>query len=191
MGDISFDPAKTALVVIDLQHGIVNLDTVPHDSADVVARTAQLAKALRDKDGTVIFVRVTNSEDGGDALAAVTDIVPPVAAPKPSYWSELVPKLGIKDSDIVVTKRQWGAFYGTDLDLHLRRRGVETIIMTGIATNIGVESTARDAFERGYNQIFVEDATSALNEEAHKHSFTLFSRIGRVRSTEQVMEALD
>jgi nicotinamidase-related amidase len=190
MPDISFDPSTTALVAIDLQHGIVNLETVPHVSADVVSRTAQITKALRAAGGTIIFVRVTNREDGADALSPTTDIVPPAPAPKPSYWAELVPKLGLKDSDIIVTKRQWGAFYGTDLELHLRRRGIRTIILTGIATNIGVESTARDAFERGFDQIFVEDATAALNADAHKGSFALFGRMGRVRSTEQVLDAL-
>ena len=168
----------------------MNLDAVPHKSADVVDNTAKIAKALRDKGGTVVFVRVTNSEDGRDALKAAADVMPPVAPPRPSYWSELVPKLGVKDGDIVVTKRQWGAFYGTDLEMHLRRRGIRTIVLTGISTNIGVESTGRDAYERGFEQVFVEDATAALNADAHKHSFGLFGRIGRVRSTEQVLDAI-
>jgi nicotinamidase-related amidase len=190
MPDLSLDPATTALIAIDLQHGIVSLPTEPHAAADIVDRTAQIAAVLREKGGLAIFVRVTSSEDGRDALAPTADIVPPAATPKPAYWSELVPKLGIKATDIIVTKRQWGAFYGTDLDLHLRRRGMRTLILTGISTNIGVESTARDAFERGYDQVFVEDATAALKAEAHQHSFQLFGRIGRVRSTEQVLAAL-
>lgn len=190
MADITLDPATTALVAIDLQHGIVNLETVPHLSADVVDKTAKIAKALRLKGGTIVFVRVTNSEDGRDALKPTTDVVPPVTPPRPSYWSELVPKLGIKDGDIIVTKRQWGAFYGTDLEMQLRRRGIRTIILVGISTNIGVESTARDAYERGFDQVFVEDATAAMNADAHKHSFGLFGRIGRIRSTEQVLDAL-
>ena len=190
MADLTLDPATTALVAIDLQHGIVNLETVPHKSADVVDNTAKIANALRLKGGVAIFVRVTNSEDGSDALKPTTDIVPPVAPPRPTYWAELVPKLGVKQTDIVVTKRQWGAFYGTDLEMHLRRRGIKTIILTGISTNIGVESTARDAYERGFDQVFVEDATAALNVDAHKGSFGLFGRIGRVRSTEQVLDAI-
>jgi nicotinamidase-related amidase len=74
--------------------------------------------------------------------------------------------------------------------MHLRRRGIRTIVLTGISTNIGVESTARDAFERGFEQVFVEDATAALKADAHRNSFAMFGRIGRVRSTEQVLEAL-
>jgi len=85
-----------------------------------------------------------------------------------------------------------GAFYGTELDLQLRRRGVDTIILCGISTNAGVESTARDAYERGYQQVFVEDAMAARDAEEHRHTVTtLFPRIGRVRSTEDVLAALN
>ena len=102
-----------------------------------------------------------------------------------------MPELKAEISDIIITKRQWGAFYGTELDLQLRRRGVDTIILCGISTNVGVESTARDAFERGYQQIFVEDAMAAREAEDHRHTAnTLFPRIGRIRSTEDVLAAL-
>lgn len=190
MADLTLDPATTALVAVDLQHGIVNMDTVPYKSADVVANAARIAKALREKGGFCAFVRVTNAADGADALKPVADVVPPPAPPRPTYWAELVPALGIKDDDVVITKRQWGAFYGTDLELHLRRRGIRTIILLGIATNIGVESTARDAYERGFDQVVVEDGCAALNADAHKASIGLFGRIARVRSTEQVLDAL-
>jgi nicotinamidase-related amidase len=96
-----------------------------------------------------------------------------------------------RPGDLVITKRQWGAFYGTELDLQLRRRGVDSIILCGISTNIGVESTARDAYERGYNQIFVEDATSTRAGEDHARVFaTVFPRMGRVRSTAEITAAL-
>jgi nicotinamidase-related amidase len=68
--------------------------------------------------------------------------------------------LGKRDGDIEVTKRQWGAFYGTDLELQLRRRGIDTIILCGISTNIGVESTARNAWELGFNLVIAEDAVA-------------------------------
>ena len=90
-----------------------------------------------------------------------------------------------------MTKRQWGAFYGTDLDLQLRRRGVKTIVLCGIATNFGVESTARDAWERNYEIIFAEDAMSSMEAESHHFAITrIFPRLGRVRSTEQVLAEL-
>lgn len=187
MSDV-IDTETTALVAIDLQHGIVGMDTEPYPSSDVVARTKSIADAVRTRGGTVIFVRVTNSPDGGDALAPQTDAATPPSAARPSNWAQLVPELDQQDGDIVVTKRQWGAFYGTDLELHLRRRGIRTLILTGIATHIGVESTARDAYERGFNQIFVEDAIASPSEEAHKASFKfIFPRMGKIRSTEQVL----
>ena len=84
-------------------------------------------------------------------------------------WSDFVPELNIQKDDFLITKHQWGAFYGTELDLQLRRRGINTIILCGISTNFGVESTARSAYELGYNQIFVEDAMSARSKEEHEY----------------------
>ena len=84
-----------------------------------------------------------------------------------------------------------GAFYGTELDLQLRRRGITTIILLGIATNFGVESTARFAYEYGYNQIFIEDAMTSLTEEAHTFVIKIiFPRIGKVRKTNELLEVL-
>lgn len=183
----NLDPQSTALVAIDLQNGIVAMNTQPHASTDVVSRTAAIATKLRSRGGTIVWVRVTNAADGRDALAPITD-APAAAVVRPPEWATLVVGLGQQDSDIVVTKRQWGAFYGTELDLQLRRRGITTIILTGIATHVGVESTARDAFERGYQQVFVEDATSSPSASAHAHCFSaVFPRMGRVRKTGDVL----
>ena len=111
--------------------------------------------------------------------------------PLPPDWSELIPELDRQPSDIVIFKRQWGAFYGTDLDLQLRRRGLSTIVICGIATEFGVESTARDAYERGYQLIFAEDAMTGSTAESHANSVgRIFPRIGRVRSTAQIVAAL-
>ena len=191
--DLRIEPAKTALVVIDLQRGIVAAPSVPHSSAEVVARAAQMAAALRNAGGTVVLVHVTPSADGKDGLKPITDA--PVGAggrTLPPDWAEIVPELAPQPSDVIITKRQWGAFYGTELDLQLRRRGVDTIVLCGISTSIGVESTARDAYERGYNQIFVEDAMAARDVEEHRHTVgSLFPRIGRVRTTEEVLAAIE
>jgi nicotinamidase-related amidase len=90
-----------------------------------------------------------------------------------------------------VTKRQWGALYGTDLEQHLRRRGIRTIVIGGIATNIGVESTARAAFDQGYEVVFAEDAMSSLSAEIHAFPIkNIFPLMGRVRSVEQIVKAL-
>jgi len=191
MAGLKIEPAKTALVVIDLQRGIVASPAMPHSSAEVIGRAARLAAALRSAGGTVVFVHVTPSADGKDGLRPITDATQPARGSMPPDWAEFVPELGIAPSDIVITKRQWGAFYGTELDLQLRRRGVDTIVLCGISTSIGVESTARDAFERSYNQIFVEDAMAARDPEEHRHTVeTVFPRLGRVRSTAEVIAAI-
>jgi nicotinamidase-related amidase len=190
--ELELEPARTALVVIDLQRGIVAMPTAPRSSAEVVTRAVQLAAALRAAGGIVVLVHVTPSPDGKDGLRPVTD-APAQAGSRslPPDWAEFVPELEPQAGDIIITKRQWGAFYGTELDLQLRRRGIDTIVLCGISTSIGVESTARDAFERGYIQVFVEDAMACRDAVEHAHTVaTLFPRIGRVRSTTEVLAAL-
>jgi len=189
--ELWLEPARTALVVIDLQRGIAEAPTAPHPASEVVANAVALAIALRAAGGTVILVHVTPSPDGRDALRPQTDTPAWQRRPLPQNWAEIVPELGPEPGDLVITKRQWGAFYGTELDLELRRRRIDTILLAGISTNVGVESTARDAFERGYEQVFVEDAMSARDADEHAHTVrTLFPRIGRVRSTTEVLAAL-
>jgi Isochorismate hydrolase len=109
----------------------------------------------------------------------------------PADYFDLVPALAPEAGDLVVTKRQWGAFYGTDLELQLRRRGLKTLILTGIATNFGVESTARFAFELGFEQIFVSDAISAASEAAHDASLAVFARMGHVRPADVVVQSIE
>ena len=190
--DLELEPARTALVVIDLQRGIVAMPTAPRSSAEVVTRAVQLAAALRAAGGIVVLVHVTPSPDGKDGLRPVTDAPAQTGGRSlPPDWADFVPELEPQAGDIVITKRQWGAFYGTELDLQLRRRGIDTIVLCGISTSIGVESTARDAFERGYIQVFVEDAMACRDAVEHAHTVaTLFPRIGRVRSTAEVLAAL-
>lgn len=189
---LSLASATTALVVIDLQHGIVARSTEPHASAAVVANAARMADAQRARGGFVVLVRVSYSPDFRDALRPVSD--DPGwgrSGPPPADFADLVPAMGPHPGDHVVTKRQWGAFYGTDLDLQLRRRGITTLVLCGISTCYGVESTARDAFERGYQQVFVEDAMAAMSAAEHAHTVTrIFPRLGRVRRTADILAAL-
>lgn len=145
----SLDPGSTALVLIDLQHGIVAVNVHPQSSSEVVARAQRLATAFRAAKAQVVLVTVGNSADGKDALKPLCDAGAAAAGARPANWSTLVDELTPEEGDITIMKRQWGAFYGTDLDLQLRRRGIRTIVLAGISTNVGVESTARDAFERG------------------------------------------
>lgn len=187
---LRLDPATTALVLIDLQKGIVSRDTQPHTSADVVANGVRLADAFRAAGGTVVLVHVAFSADRRDQLDPPRDEAPP-SSPTPAGWSDFVPELGPRAGDILITKHQWGAFYGTELDLQLRRRGIRTLVIGGIATNYGVESTARDGWERGYALVIAEDAMSTFTAEAHELALKyVFPRISRVRSTAQVLAAL-
>ena len=190
MSDLKLDPKTTALVLIDLQKGIAGRDTAPHASSAVIANGIRLAERFRANKGTVILVRVAFAADGMDRLQTPTDSAFP-AGQMPPDWAEIVPEVGPKPGDLVITKRQWGAFYGTDLELHLRRRGIATIVIGGISTNFGVESTARDAWERNFAMVFAEDAMAAMDAAAHAFAVTnIFPRLGRVRSTADVLKAL-
>jgi nicotinamidase-related amidase len=187
----TLDPQTTALVIIDLQRGIVAGPAAPHAASDVVANAIQLAEKFREVGAPVFLVHVVGSADGGDRLHPDADDPMPAHSAPPANFSEILPELGPKDGDFVIDKRQWGAFYGTPLDLQLRRRGIRTIVLAGISTNMGVESTARDAYERGFNQIFAEDAMSARSPEAHDNSVNgVFRRFGHVVSTAEVLAAL-
>jgi nicotinamidase-related amidase len=185
----TLDP-RTALVVIDLQKGIAAADTQPYPAAEVVARSAQLADAFRARDLPVVLVRVSRSADGGDAVPGRTQTQRRAGVP-PQGWDVIVDELAGHPGDLLVTKRNWGAFYGTDLDLQLRRRGVTQIVLCGIATSIGVESTARAAHEHGYHVTLAVDAMSDRDEAAHAGSVQrIFPRLGETGTTAEILELL-
>lgn len=190
MEPLALNPRQTALISIDLQHSNVGRQLAPHAAADVVQRSKRIADALRAAGGTVVWVRV----DVTALLSLPADASisrPPGSPVPPPEFSQLVPELQVQDGDVLITKRQWGAFYGTDLDQQLRRRGIKTLVMSGIATNFGVDSTARAAFDRGYELVFVEDAMSSLAAELHHFANKeLFPRMGRVRSTDALVAAI-
>ena len=189
---LDIDRASTALVVIDLQWGIAatGRPTAPHSVETVVANAAERARAFRAHRMPVCLVRVAASPEERLAPSADDAGWRPSARSAPDA-AEFVPEIRPEPSDLVVTKRQWGAFYGTDLELRLRRRGIRTILLCGIATNYGVESTARFAYEYGFQQIFAEDAMTSLTSEMHRASVEyVLKRIGRVRSTREILPAL-
>jgi len=185
------DKSRTALVVIDLQKGIVATPTQPRTVATVIGNAVRLADAFRKNGMSVFLVHVVASE--ADRLKPIVDLQPwsTSSQQRPKDWSDIVSELGPKENDVVIAKKQWGAFYGTELDLQLRRRGLNTIVLCGISTNVGVESTARFTYEYGYQQIFAEDAMAARSTEEHDNTLNhTFRRIGRVRSTEQILTTL-
>ena len=182
------DP-RTALVLIDLQKGITALATeTPGDV--IVERAARLAKAFRERNLPVVRVRVAFSPDGGDVLRARVD-APPPASTRSAEWAELREEIGSGPTDIVITKRQWDAFFGTELDLQLRRRKMTGIVLAGISTSIGVESTARHGRELDYQIAIASDAVTDMVREAHENSLTrIFPRLGQVDTTARIIAAL-
>jgi nicotinamidase-related amidase len=184
---ITLPTASTALILIDLQKGIVARQFAPYSGEAVLAKGKELARRFRIAKAPVALVNVAFAPDLSDALKAPVDR--PMQAPPggfPEDWSELADGLA-EASDLKVTKRQWGAFYGTDLDLQLRRRGVTTVVIGGIATNMGVESTARTAHEHGYAVVLAEDAATTFSAEMHAFAFEhIFPHLGRVAKGDEI-----
>jgi nicotinamidase-related amidase len=175
--------AMAALVVIDLQKGIVGLPTV-HPAGEIIARAARLARAFRERGLPVVLVNVAGAAPGR------TDAGMPKFS-RPADWSELVPELEVQPGDYLVTKQRWGAFLGTTLDGDLRKRGVTQIILAGISTSAGVESTARSAYDLGYHVVLVSDAMTDRDADAHRLTVEkVFPRLGEMDTTENVLKVL-
>jgi nicotinamidase-related amidase len=174
-------PARTALVLIDLQKGIVNRALQPREGGDVLERSRSLASRFRQAGAQVILVRVAFADDFSDAPHQSVD--EPMQSPEggfPADWSELADGLQ-QEGELVITKHQWGAFTGTELDLQLRRRGIDMIVLGGIATNFGVESTARHAWELGYAVVLAGDLCTSMSTEMHELSMRhVMPRIARI-----------
>jgi nicotinamidase-related amidase len=178
----ALDPTA-ALIVIDLQKGIVGLP-LAHPAAEIVARAVRLARVFRERRLPVVLVNVDAGAPGR------TDLGPPGVTRAPD-WAELVPELEPQPGDLRITKQRWGAFTGTTLDAELRKRGVTQVFMTGISTTRGVESTARSAYELGYNVVLVTDAMTDRNAEAHANSIErVFPSLGQNTTTAEVLEFL-
>ncbi|KUN89612.1 isochorismatase [Streptomyces bungoensis] len=157
------DPQRTALVLVDLMDRIVALPLEPRKGTDVLSAAQELAAAFRSAGALVVLIRVER----------------PSAAEQPP-GSALVAGLR-RDGDLEVVKRTIGGFQGTDLDARLRERGIRTLVFGGIATNLGVESTARAAADLGYDLVFAEDAMAAFTAAEHEASVRLdFPRLGTV-----------
>jgi len=176
---------RTALVVIDLQKGLSDYPTV-HPFAGVVANAARLARMFRRAGLPVVLVTVSFSADGGDVLRPRVDVRRPLT-PGPDF-DRIAPELGPERDDILITKRQQNAFYGTELDLQLRRRQITGIVLCGIATGSGVDSTARAAYERAYNITFASDAITDIDPAVHELELAkIFPRLGEVDTTDAIM----
>ncbi|GAB3137947.1 hydrolase [Micromonospora sonneratiae] len=182
--------SSSALVIVDLQNAVVSAPTTPYTGREVVARAVELARAFHEHGAPVALVRVTARADGSDATPGRIAI-PAQPGSLPEGWDAIVDDLAGHPDDITVTKRTWGAFHGTDLDLQLRRRGITQIVLAGLTTSIGVESTARAAYEHGYHVTLATDAMADLDVEAHRNSIErIFPLLGETGSTTEIVEML-
>jgi nicotinamidase-related amidase len=185
MQDVELNASQTAVVLIDLQQGIMGYPTAPYAISSVIGVAADLAGRFRSRGATIVYVRVdlanmiqlTVDQSHGD----------PNGPPPPPAASEIVPEAGRQPDDLLITKHHWDAFGGTELEQMLRQRGIRTIVLCGVATHIGVESTARSAASRGFDVVLAEDATTSTSADAHQYAITrVFPFLGRVRSAVQV-----
>jgi len=183
MAVTTLDPV-TALIVVDLQKGIVGLPLV-HPAADTVTQSRKLIDAFHDRGLPVVLVNVTAGAPGRTETPHFD------TSSLPADWFELVPELGAQPDDIRVTKRSWGAFVNTDLEQQLKARKVTQVVVTGIATSIGVEATARQAYELGFNVTLAKDAMTDLRPEAHEHSLAkIFPRLGETGTVAEILGLL-
>lgn len=175
--------SKLALILVDLQKGVVALPTA-HSAKEVVQRAAAIAEAFRSRGLPVVLVNVAGTAPGRTEQVRSH-------AELPAGWADIVPELNQRQEDHAITKRTWGAFTNTDLGMHLTALGITHVVIGGIATSIGVESTARQAYERGLNVTLAIDAMTDVNAEAHINSITrIFPRLGETGTTEEIVDAL-
>jgi len=177
------DP-NTALIVIDLQKGIVNGNFI-HPIGDIIHRTRTLIDVFRAKALPVVLVNVAGRAPGRTEQSLRSNLS------LSEGWADLLPELGQQPSDIAVTKRSWGAFATTDLERQLKERGITQVVVTGIVTSGGVEATARQAYEQGFNVTLATDAMTDMRDEAHQYSITnVFPRVGETGTTQDILDLL-
>lgn len=179
----TLDP-KTALIIIDLQKGIVPL--LAAETRDgVIERAVSLAKAFRRHDLPVVLVNVAGVAPGRTEQ-------PRPQLDLPEGWTDLIPELDRRLQDHVVTKHTRGAFTKTDLEAHLRGLGVTQVVIVGVATSSGVEITAHQAYELGFNVTLAIDAMTDGRADAHAYSINhVFPRIGEIGTTQEIIAMLE
>jgi nicotinamidase-related amidase len=182
MAVTTLDP-NTALIIIDLQNGIVALPVV-HPVAEVIERARVLADAFRHHELPVVLVNVTGGAPGRTEQNRNRGELP-------AGWADLVPELNQQPQDHKVTKRTWGAFTNTDLEQHLKKLKVTQVVIVGVATSIGVESTARHAYELGFSVTLAVDAMTDMNADAHVNSTTrIFPKLGETGTARELIDLL-
>ena len=179
----ALDP-MTALIVIDLQKGTTGHPTI-HPLSEIVARTRELIAAFRAERFPVVLVEVVGrapgrTEQGSRGSQTFVE-----------GRTELLPELQQQPSDILVAKRSWGAFATTDLEAQLKARSVTQVVIAGVSTSVGVEATARQAYEQGFHVTLALDAMTDISKEPHEYSIgSTFPRLGEVATTQEILSLL-
>lgn len=182
MSVTALDP-QTALIVVDLQRGIVGLPFT-HPISEVIHRTRALLDVFRRNELPIVLVNVAGRAPRRTEQPARIHAMP-------EGWTDLIPELDPQPSDILVTKRTWGAFASTDLEFRLKEMCVTQVVVAGVATGTGVESTARQAYEQGFNVTLAVDAMTDARPEAHAWSLShVFPRLGETGTAQQIVDLL-
>lgn len=183
---------STALIVIDLQNGVLDPEPVPFGKEQVVARSVSLANAFATAGMPIVLTTTDFAPGYADAPKGAADA--PWALPKdglPAGFATLVPEVDVLSAAVRIVKRQMSAFFGTELDLQLHRRGCDTVVICGVATNMGVEATARAAFDLNYNVVIAADACGSVAPGLHEFAVEkILPRIARVRQADEIVEAI-
>lgn len=180
---------NTALVLIDLQKGIVKHPTV-HPIRSVLANVVRLRDVFRKEHLPVVIVNVNPLESTSGEVRTDRPSTATADARTP-HFLDIVDEINITQDDIRITKHTWSAFHETTLHDELKKRNITGIVLAGISTGIGVEGTARSASERGYNISFAADAMTDRILECHEHSIRyIFPRIGEVGTSDEIISAL-
>lgn len=179
---------NTALVLIDFQNSVVKLP-LARPVPEIIDKAVKLVDAFRKYSLPIVFVNVDPT--GRKWMNARKDAKPARAMSMTGDWNQLIPELRTTPNDIFITKHTWGAFFETTLDDELKKRNVSGIIICGISTSIGVEGTARQASERGYNITFAKDAMTDMVPSAHDNSLQyIFPRMGEIDDTDNIIMKL-
>ncbi|MDO4670379.1 MAG: isochorismatase family protein [Aerococcus sp.] len=176
---------NTALVMIDLQRGVTSVDVKPNRSDEIIARTNQLIEQAQAQGGFLAYVHSDFLDDkdqlpGDKKLRALSN--------DEAHFADFDPRLTMANDAYVITKRGFSAFFGTDLDLELRRHHIKRVVFVGISTHVGIDSAARDAYQLGYELTFVTDAMAAPKVEQHEFALnTIFPMMGENKTTAEVL----
>jgi nicotinamidase-related amidase len=202
-------PEKTAVVLIDLQNDIIRSQEGPFYSSiyeqvrekKVVENVVRLTEGARAAGAKIFFITVVRRKDYADVVNQLTELVAAgkgvpakkqVSLIEGTRGAQLVDELKPQADDYVLVKKRRNAFHGTELDFHLRALGITTIVIGGVATDLGVENTVRDAWDRDYNVVVVDDISVAVPPAAHENAInTIFPRMARIMSTDRVLQELN